>query len=435
MAANYQQQLANKSSTNRIECILLILVIVSLPLENLLPAIGPFSLAFLAFGLAATSVVVFRLQALKKVLRHPLIRAWGLLLLVGVGMEMTHEKPGFAYVFRLAQMVAGAVVIASLARDRRAVLVSFGSFVVVGMICAAVLYRSGGGDLYQDEAEGFYEASVARENALKDTDLSKDLNRLAFIMAVSGALGITLAISARSVFSRAVSGTAGLAGLIGSFLTVSRSGVLIALVPIAVVLALRKKARMSSLLWAGGLALAVTLLAPDVLWERMSVGNVDRLGRQEIRGALYIDFATNAEDYILNGIGETDYWSEWAEKVIGRRLGAHNAVLHVTVLWGFPALLGFGVMAWVTYRTLPRFDDADLVSVGLWTVVIAASLRLLVTHNLYTKEFSVVFGLVIAARLWLYNSPNQTQVPARTKRWQSKGGMEPSSIAGNKGKL
>ena len=107
-------------ATTRVDRSLLIATIVLLPLENHIPAVFGFSILWILFAAIGLHLLLNRPQALLKTWRHPVfVTAYGLVF-VGLIVELFQPNSEFRELASIGQMIAGAVLVASLCRDRKA---------------------------------------------------------------------------------------------------------------------------------------------------------------------------------------------------------------------------------------------------------------------------------------------------------------------------
>src|SRR3954454_4147190 len=160
------------SRTSVIECVLLALAILILPAEEFFPSFGGFSSSFLLFILMAAHVACFHPAVLMRTAGHTVLAPlWGLIAF-GFLIESLHPYPAYGEIVRIAQMAAGALLIACLCRDRKALWTVFGSFVMTGIWMSFVLIMTMYSGLSKASANDFGEASKVRSEVLEANPLA-----------------------------------------------------------------------------------------------------------------------------------------------------------------------------------------------------------------------------------------------------------------------
>lgn len=106
--------------TTPLERSLLLLIIVLVPLQDYLPSVAGFSVIYLIFGVAAFYALLYRYRALARTWTHPVFLTAYVLCAVLSLIEFAHPRAIYFEINRFAQMLASAIVVASLCRDRRA---------------------------------------------------------------------------------------------------------------------------------------------------------------------------------------------------------------------------------------------------------------------------------------------------------------------------
>ena len=135
-------------------------------------------------------------------------------------------------------MYIGAIVIATLCRDRRALRACVFGYILVGVFLAIYLFLTSYGALQGATATDFDEASRLRAEVFEENALYANVNSMAFFLAQSAAVTLAIALTSRSAFAHY--GLFGVTAVcfIASFLPLSRSGTAITLLAcVAVVLA------------------------------------------------------------------------------------------------------------------------------------------------------------------------------------------------------
>jgi hypothetical protein len=221
--------------TTRPERWLLLATIVLMPLEDHIPSVGGFSFAFVLFSVLAAAALLHGPQPLSRVAMHPLfIAAYLFIGLAGV-MEATSPEPDYSDIVRFGLMVAGAILVATVCRDRPALEACFygqmGSALWLGVIVILTSY----GTLSGLEATDYDTASQMRVQAFKDMPVRGNLNGMAFTCTQGGLAALAFALAGEPRRRKWFIAIA-LFCLIASFFPMSRGGIAIAVVSYTVLL-------------------------------------------------------------------------------------------------------------------------------------------------------------------------------------------------------
>jgi hypothetical protein len=402
--------------TTLLDRVLLGLPFLVLPVENLLPTFGGLSVAWLSFAAIALFLIICRTSALGRVLRHPLCISFGLFLVVTAAIEMTHELSSLSEWFRIAQMFAGAVMAGALCRDRQALRFGLNTAILTGLIMTIVLMLSGAGVLYQSKTATFEQATVARDTAFGASGLIGDINRTSYVTAVGALFAFAIGTSLRRGRTRNLYFAASLICLFGTLLSLSRAGVLIAAVSGFVILIVRRGGKLKSILLAVALAGAAVMISPTAAIQRLEYSTEKKDGRMEGRAMVYTRTFEALDQYWLVGVGSGDFWQRWAFQngfsSRRRAFGSHNAFFQMMIYWGIAGLAMLVTIVVQAFRTLPRRLRADFEAVALLGLLVSVVLRLASAHNLYAKEYSLIFGLLLGAGCWIW--PGRRLAPPET---------------------
>jgi hypothetical protein len=398
---------AGVRSIHYIERVLLLLLVVLLPVEDVLPSIGSRSIPFILFVIAAGFTVIVFPQRLLRTALHPVFFAAAVFLGFTVLMELTHDVRDWMFTYRTAEMFLGALCIATLCRDRDAVRWALVGAIIAGIGLSMALISGTYGRLISAEVSDFHGAGRVRAEAFSESGLDVGLNRMSFLCAEAAIVGLALLLHARGVTRRGMMLGVVTICCIGTFLPFSRGGVLAAALGGATVLLLFRGKRMRTLLIAAVLMFAISELVPDAVFHRMVfTPQTTRGGKLEGRTQVYTQALTAMPEYATNGIGAGKYWEDWAmEHGLGTEngpMGVHNVLLQVWIFWGAPVLISFLVVLGIAARCLPWKWGSDPVALGVIGFVMCASVLLLVSHVLYAKPFSVAFGMVVGADLYVW---------------------------------
>ena len=159
--------------TTRIEHLLLLLNIVLLPMEEALPNPGGYSFVFFLFAISSIYIVFQRFGSITQVWNHPVFLASYVFILLSLILEGCSPFASYREIIRIAQMYIGAIVIATLCRDTRALRVCIFGYILVGIYLALYLFLSSYGALQGATATDFNEASQVRAEVFQEETLLK----------------------------------------------------------------------------------------------------------------------------------------------------------------------------------------------------------------------------------------------------------------------
>ena len=392
--------------TSGLEKVLLFTTIVALPAENHFVFLPGFSLLFLLFSATALYVVLFRFSELLQTVCHPVFLAAFLFLGYGFLMESTHDNASYGELFRVAQMVVGAVLLASICRDWPALKSACHGYLLAGLFLSALLFVTSYGALSQARTANFQEASELRVAAFENNPLDANLNSMAFGAGQAAVVALAWALAAHGSVHRSLYMIAGAICMIGSFLPLSRGGVAITIAACASVMYAFGLRHGKPLLIAVLLGGAVLMWVPQSVWSRMSFTFEEREGKVEGRARVYGTAIDHLPDYVLTGVGAGNFWSAWGMKTAlstgGRVTGSHNCFIQVTLYWGILGLLALLLIFWQAYRCIPRYSYRDAAALSLIGVAISLGLYSMVIHSVYAKEFSLGLGLLAGGHRWIW---------------------------------
>ena len=101
-----------------LEFLLLIVIIALLPLEENIPTVAGVSFSWILFGIAAIYVAFNRIRELTVVASCPVAVTLYLFMLTSTLVESAHVDPWYEEIGRIGQMMAGAILVAAICRDR-----------------------------------------------------------------------------------------------------------------------------------------------------------------------------------------------------------------------------------------------------------------------------------------------------------------------------
>nr|WP_281721794.1 O-antigen ligase family protein [Nitrosomonas nitrosa] len=412
------RSILSQSSSTVVERFLLMGAIIMLPLENELPTVAGMSASFLIFGALAIYVVLNRPRALGVIWYHPVFIAAYAFIGVSVLLEFSSPLSSYQQIIRFAQMIAGAVCVAVLCRDRSALAAGLYGYVAAALWVSFLLIMNSYGVLAgMGSASDFDEASQIRGSV--DVGFRDNLNRVAFVCTQGAIVAFALSLSARLERYRIILGGIATFSLVASFLTMSRGAFVISLVVFPAMLYTHGFRRYGKvLILAFVLGLSIYALVPDVVWTRMMFTTEMRDdGKMEGRAYVYATAFNRLPEYIVSGVGAGNFYQKWGlEKGFTRGrgvLGLHNTLLQVTVMWGVLGLSMYLWIMWCVYCSIPLRCGNDELSLALLGLFISLALYLLVMHVLADKVFAVAIGLLVGARQGIWPTGIVTAVDAQ----------------------
>jgi O-antigen ligase len=388
--------------TNRFEQLILIVPIVLLPLQDSF-TLGPVTFMLVWFGLMGAYNVIARPRQLLTVALRPIFLACYAFLVVAFLIESLHPIPDYLTLGRLAEVTAGAVFVATLCRDDSATRGALTAWVIGGVWLSAYLFLTVYGPLREAYGQNFYQASIARVDVLYNSVFHANLNTLSFVMAVATAFALALGLVSTGGRRLVLLVSSGFC-LLGTFLPLSRAGVVIAILASLVVVLLVRPRRPRAIALAILIAASIVAIVPGVAFSRLQVVAISSTGQPEIRVQLYQAAFESLADYALFGVGSGNYWTSWAYgkgfTTSGRVIGTHNAFLQVEINWGLAGLALLVAIVGLAFRSLKPLDSHALIGVCLRALGLALLVRLMVSHDLYSKEFAIGLGLIVGAAGW-----------------------------------
>jgi len=399
------QKIMPPQSTTRVEQALIMINIVLLPAqdyEDYIPAPGGLSIIFIIFGLSLIYILLNRFNELSKIWFHPVFRAAYLFLCVAVLMESVHPLASYAEIIRIGQMFLGALIIATMCRDRHALRTSIYGYIVAGIWVSVFVFMTSYDVLQGATVTGFDEATLLRGAAFGDMSRGTNPNALAFYCAQGAVVALALALTARISRHRILFFGIALFCFISAFLPLSRGGVAVVILSCVAVMWRSGIKYGKVILVAAVLASTAVLWVPDAVWNRMtfSVGVAGE--KQEGRARVYTAAIEHLPEYVMTGIGSGHFWKLWGREKAFRGSGAHNSVIQVMIYWGLPGLLALIGVVWQAYRFRPNCSGGDALTLCLLGLTVSLLLVAQLGHNLYSKEFSFGLGLLVGSRHWIW---------------------------------
>lgn len=379
--------------------------IVLFPFLDHMPGIGGFSLAWLYFASIALFVLGTRPNELFRVLQHRVFLVSGCVLCGCFILESMRADRSYGDLFRIAQMFAGAAIVATLCRDDRALRSALTGYIIAGVWFAGLLFLTSYGYLMSASAADFAEASALREQAFAESPLQANLNRMSFFCAQGMVTALIFGLAVKKQANSLVLFGVAAFCLVATFLPLSRSGILIAVLSSGVLLFAEKAMRDRAVTAAIIFAAAVLVLVPGIVFTRFTFSTELDVEDADSRTHIYATAMETLPEYWLAGVGAGNYYAEWGYDhgfaFRENTIGPHNAFLQFWVFWGLPGVVGLALIAWQGLRCLPARVGGNALFLGLAAIALALFLRMLVTHNLEGKEFALGLGILVGMNPWM----------------------------------
>jgi hypothetical protein len=404
--------------TTRIErflLITLILMFVIWPLTGFFAHVAGFSWAFFMFMMCGGYVLFKRPSTLARISFDPLFVTAYILLALGSLIEFFHPYASYSEIFRIGQMFAGAMIVASLCRDRSALRVAMHGYLIAGVWLSVYFFLTSFSALSGAMATDYDAASRVRGEVLAGSAFHA--NWAPFISTLGAVVALASALTAHAPRRRYLFLGIAMFCAIASTLPLSRSGIAIMIGSLAAVMFAGGIWRGGTILMAGIIGAAIVMWVPNVVWARftLSMGH----NYEEARVTIYKAAVEHFPEYAMTGVGAGNFWGAWGRYYSnygvgrGKLIGAHNVFIQVTIYWGLAGLLALMAVVWQAYRCLPRHCGSDTLSLQLLGISVAALIMSLGMHDLYAKDFSLVLGLLVGARRWIW--PQGIVQPATRK--------------------
>lgn len=393
--------------TKRVEHLMLFATAALLPLENQIPTIMGIGFMFFVFGSFFVYLLVNRAGMLDKVWAHPVfLTTYGFVLVILV-LESSQPHSDYSEISRIAQMVAGAVLVAALCRDQSALRAGIYGWLAAGSWVTLFLMSTSYSSMSGSSATDFASASAVRDQAFEHIGFTANLNTLAFF-AVQGAVGaLALGLKERSSRRRTLFLAVMLVCVVGAFLPMSRGAIMsLAIAGGAVMVAYGiLRARMVVVLAL--LAIGIWILVPEAVFSRLVFkAQSYEPGKLEARTQVYTSVLENLPEFIITGVGAGHFWKSWGRShgfAYGSGvLGSHNCFAQVTIYWGILGLLGVVAVIYQAYRCFPTSCGTEALKLALLGTSISLLPLMMTMHQLYAKQLSLGLGLLVGAACWIW---------------------------------
>src|SRR5438034_6011231 len=390
------------------ERVLLMATIALLPMQQLLPIVGGISSLYLIFVVLAAYLLLNRPRALARTWLQPVFLAAYALIAVSALIELAHPLSDYSEIFRLGEMVAGAIFVASLCRDRLSLRAGMYGYLIAGVWLSLTLFSTSYGQLRHATADNFYEASkIRREFILEDNPLATNPNTMAFIAAQGAVVALALALTARSPSRRALFLGVALFCSVAAFLPMSRSGIITLGVCCAIVL-FAHGIDVKTVGLAAVLGVCVLMWVPQAALSRFDFGGQSYEGKVvDGRARVYTAAVEHLPEYVVTGVGAGTFNEWWGYKNGWRNrlhtvTGAHNCFIQVTIYWGLAGLVALMAVVYQAYYCMPKRCGVDTLSLCLLGIAMSLVFLASVSHRFHGKEFSLGLGLLVGARYWIW---------------------------------
>ena len=339
---------------------------------------------------------------------HPVFVAAYVFIVFSAAMEFVNPFSSYEVIGSFAQIISGALLVASLCRDRDALKVLLYGYIGAALWLGAILFLTTYGGLSGAVATNFDEASTVRAEAFKDIPLQVGVNSFAFHCVQGGIVAVAFALGSASVRGRNVFTLIGGFCLVASTLPMSRAALINAMVSCGAVLKVYGMKKGNAWLLVGLLAVGGLLFVPDAIWSRMSVTTKEE-GKQDSHVTYLEQAIESIDEYVLTGVGTGNYSKKWGfEHGFGKKhagsyrvYAVHNAFLQVWIYWGIISLLAFLAVIWQAYRCLPRSYSNDPLALGMLGVATSLLIMMPFSASFTTKGLSLGLGMLVAYQRWL----------------------------------
>ncbi len=277
---------------------------------------------------------------------HPVFVAAYVFIGISIALEFASPLSSYEYIGRFAFMIGGALLVASLCRDRAALKVFLYGYIGAALWLGALLFLTSYGTLSGVAATDFDEASQARDEVFSDSPIKGNLNGIAFNCVQGAIVALAFALGSASVRGRNFFAAIGIFCLVASSLPMSRGAIINVVVSCAVMLKAYGIRQGKMWLLIGVIAASAVFLVPNAIWSRMVACRLREV-RRIVESLFMNPRYEHVDDYWFMGVGAGNYFQKWgfengfAHCKNGSCLvyGVHNAFLQVMMNWGLISLL------------------------------------------------------------------------------------------------
>ena len=392
------------SVTTRPERVLLTTTIIMLPLEAHIPPVGGFSSLYFVFIVLAGYVLVNRGEMFDRIWMHPVFLPGYAFIGITFVLELTSPFPLYESPLRFGLMIAGAILVASLCRDRLALQACVFGCLGAALWLAVVLFLTSFGALHSAATTDFREASKVRAEVFSNKAVGGNINHMSFTCVQGGVAAFALTLADNSPFRRKLFGAIAVFCLSGSFLTMSRATIAVTSLSCAAILYVCGFKRGKTFLVAGVLGATILLILPNAIWSRMAFQTEQ--GNREARAWLYVTAVEQLPEYVIAGVGAGNFGKQWGwEHGFGGGdvvYSLHNMFLQVMVFWGLLGLIPFVALMWQAYRYFPKGCGRDVLSLSLLGIAVSQLAMMPFYSDIYSKGLSLALGMIVGSCCWIW---------------------------------
>jgi hypothetical protein len=384
---------------------MLFLGIVLMPLQDHIPPVAGLSVMFIVFAIMALYVVFIRSKFLVRAIIHPVFQTLYLLLAIATLMEFVHVDSDLFEIRRMLLMVFGALVVATLCRDQKALRVGIYSYLVSGFLVALNMLFAGYEPLSLARMSTLAEAGAIQRMVAQEDLIRMNLNKMALVIAQGAVVALVLGLARRGRLWLLLFAVI---SAIGVTLTMSRGGLVILTLTTLYILTLKGQMKWRTTTVFIISLLALSFLVPESALKRIELTNWNFLNdpRPSGRARTYLAAVVHFREYALYGVGFGNFWGKWGLSSWFRKgvsvHGTHSYFISVWVYWGLFAEL---VLFWTLIRLrklLPRGEDVESLKLCLKVIAVSTFLFLFFNNVLSDKSYSLILGLLIGSNIWIY---------------------------------
>ena len=253
-------------------------------------------------------------------------------------------------------MIVGAVTVAALCQDRRILRASLYGYIIAGLWVSVLLISGFYDSLREVSAKDFHEASKVQLVIHEENPIVANLNKMAFQAAEGAVIALALALTSVSPRRRSIFLGIALLCFLGSFMPMSRGGIVLAGIASCVLLLVYRGSKLKVLVLALVLGTCVVMIAPPVVFQRLtttlSSDSIDEMLVDDGRMRVWKSALEHLPEYITIGVGYGNFRARWSV-ANGVHL-AHNSFVQIAIYWGLAGLLALAAMVWQAYKCLPE---------------------------------------------------------------------------------
>lgn len=370
---------------------------------------------WIMFALTAGYILLYRPGVLAKTFTHPVFLAVYGLIFVGVLMESLHpnlslsdSSSSYGEIIRICQMAMGAVLVASLCRDKIALRAGMYGYLIAALWLSIVLVATSYGALQGLTAASFTEASQVRAKIFAGRPISENLDILSFFSAQGFVMALIFYLKSTITYKRVLFAGIAIFCLVATSLPLSRGGLLVAALTSSAILLKNRGSHIRAMVAVVLITAGIVAWFPNVLFSRLSLSTAETEGKMEVRARVYTVAIKTFPEYSVIGVGSGNFWGPWG---YGHgfnngaiTIGAHNLFFQATIYWGFLGLLALIAVIGFAYRCIPKRHMEDEFALCLYGIAISLFLWAMVVHTLYAKEFSLGLGFLVGAKRWIWHT-------------------------------